>query len=76
MSENRDDFSTEYDRYSGYAGAFDPLRHDRQARRKRKPKQHRQPKRNRQQALHVAAVSLFVLDETVGVTDDATFCSM
>lgn len=36
------DFSDTYDRY---AETFDPMRHDRQARRKRRPKAHHQPKK-------------------------------
>jgi RIO kinase 1 len=40
----RDEFD-EFDAYEAYADEFDPMRNDRQARRKRKPKVHHRPKK-------------------------------
>lgn len=42
-------------KYDSYEEMFDPMRYDRQARRKRKPKVHHQPKKSRQQILAESA---------------------
>lgn len=45
----------DYDRYEVYEDAFDPLRFDRQARRKRKPKVHHNPKKSREEVIEEIA---------------------